>query len=123
MGPVFFPVKNIQGNNMIKLAFADGVIEKITCSHEDLFVDFLDWQEKLWVITFKNVSGFKGIGAVGSEVSEFTEEEDGAFLQEIVSLDPLEGGRNYCFTSARGGNIILIVVAKCYEVEVVGVKG
>lgn len=87
----------------MKPPIAGGTIKKITCNHEDLLVDFLDWQENLWTITFKNIGGFKGVGAVGSEALELIEVESGSFFQEIVTFDPLEKGKQLllCFRTRR----------------------
>ena len=55
--------------------FSDGTIESIMCEHENLSIEFLDWQEQLWMVTSKNVLAFKAIGAVGCEESEMYEKK------------------------------------------------
>ena len=103
------------------LPASDGTIEKITCEREHLFLEFLDWQEQRWIITFENVMGFSGIGAVGAETSEFFTEEMTTLSKEVITLskevitlDASEIGTSYCFTSARGGDVILTIVADSY---------
>ncbi|MEO4015045.1 hypothetical protein [Pseudomonas rossensis] len=96
---------------------SDGTIESITCEHENLFVEFLDWQEQLWMVTFQNVLAFKAIGAVGCEVSEMYEEDVTSLSEEVRALDASEVGTSYCFAAARDNNVILTIVASGYMAE------
>jgi hypothetical protein len=64
---------------MTEFTVSDGTTKKITCERESVFIEFLDWREELWLITFNNVLGCKSLGAVGAEVSEMLV-EDGTSL-------------------------------------------
>jgi len=96
---------------------SDGIIEKITCERENLFLEFLDWQEQRWLITFENVMGFSGIGAVGAETSEIYIEHMTPLSIKVAMIDPSEVGTSYCFTSARGGDVILTILAEGYTAK------
>lgn len=96
---------------------SDGTIERITCEHERVFIEFLDWQEVRWIITFENVLGFKSVGAVGAEVSEMFVKDVTPLSQELTLIDPSDVGFNYCFTCARECNVILTIVASGYTAE------
>ncbi|MDQ3203009.1 MAG: hypothetical protein M3Q94_12740 [Pseudomonadota bacterium] len=102
---------------MTSFSVSDGTIEKITCEYGSISIEFVDWQEERWTITFENVLGFKSIGAVGAEVSEMLVKDETPFSQELALIDPSEVGFNYCFTSARDWNVVLIVVANGYTVK------
>ncbi|MBK5552100.1 hypothetical protein JFU49_17725 [Pseudomonas sp. TH03] len=102
---------------MTEFSVSDGTIEKIICERERIFIEFVDWQEERWLITFENVLGFKSVGAVGAEVSEMFVKDITPLSQELTVIDPLEVGVNYCFTCAREWNVILTIVADGYTVE------
>ncbi|MBN3865439.1 hypothetical protein HCU66_24865 [Pseudomonas frederiksbergensis] len=102
---------------MTEFQFSDGTIERITCEHERIFIEFLDWQEERWIITFENVLGFKSVGAVGAEVSEMFVKDVTPLSQELAVIDPSEVGFNYCFTCARDWNVVLTIVASEYTAE------
>jgi uncharacterized protein CbrC (UPF0167 family) len=99
---------------MTTFPVADGTIEKITCERESIFLEFLDWQKQRWLITFENVMGFSSVGAVGAETSEMFTENVTPLSTEVTKIDPSEVGTSYCFTSARGGDVILTIVANGY---------
>ncbi|MBK5397406.1 hypothetical protein JFU47_11930 [Pseudomonas sp. TH39(2020)] len=102
---------------MTEFPVSDGTIEKITCERERIFLEFLDWREERWIITFENVLGFKSVGAVGAEVSEMFVRDVTSLSQELTLIDPSEAGLNYCFTCARDCNVILTIVASGYTAE------
>ena len=102
---------------MTEFPVSDGTIERITCEHERIFIEFLDWQEVRWIITFENVLGFKSVGAVGTEVSGMFVKDVITLSQEFALLEPLDVGINYCFSCARGCNVILTIVASGYTAE------
>jgi hypothetical protein len=102
---------------MTEFPVSDGTIEKMTCEHERVFLEFLDWQEKRWIITFENVLGVKSVGAIGAEISEMYVMDVTSLSQELLLIDSSEVGLNYCFTCARECNIVLIIVASGYTVE------
>jgi len=102
---------------MTEFPVSDGTIEKITCERERIFIEFLDWQEKRWIITFENVLGFKSVGALGAEVAEMFVKDVTPLSQELAVIDPSGVGVNYCFTCAREWNVILIIVASGYTAE------
>lgn len=102
---------------MTEFPVSDGTIEKITCERERIFIEFLDWQEERWIVTFENVLGFKSVGAVGAEVSEMFVKDVTSLSQELVLIDPSEVGFNYCFTCARECNVVLTIVAGGYTVK------
>jgi len=102
---------------MTEFPVSDGTIEKIMCERERIFLEFLDWREERWIITFENVLGFKSVGAVGGEVSEMLVRDVTSLSQELILIDPSDVGINYCFTSARDCNVILTIVASGYTAE------
>jgi hypothetical protein len=102
---------------MIEFPVSDGTIEKMTCERERVLIEFLDWQEERWVIIFENVLGFKSVGAIGAEVSEFFVMDETPLSKELILIDSSGAGLSYCFTCARECNIVLIVVASGYTVE------
>ena len=102
---------------MTEFPVSDGTIEKITCERERIFLEFLDWREERWIITFENVLGFKSVGAVGAEVSEMFVRDVTSLSHELNLIDPSEAGLNYCFTCARDCNVILTIVASGYTAE------
>jgi hypothetical protein len=99
---------------MTEFSVSDGIIEKITCERERIFLEFLDWREERWIITFENVLGFKSVGAVGAEISEMFVRDITTLSQELTLIDPSESGLNYCFTCARDCNVILTIIASGY---------
>lgn len=102
---------------MTEFPVSDGTIERITCERERIFLDFLDWQEERWIITFENVLGFKSVGAVGMEVSEMFVKDVTPLSQELAVIGTSEVGINYCFTCARDWNVVLTIVASGYTAE------
>lgn len=78
---------------MTEFQVSDGTIERITCERERIFIEFLDWQEERWIITFEDVLGFKSIGAVGAELSEIL----------VKDVTPLVAGA--CFDKPFGGRV------------------
>ncbi|MFS2068617.1 hypothetical protein ACEN9D_07665 [Pseudomonas sp. CT11-2] len=102
---------------MTEFPVSDGTIEKITCEHDSLCIEFLDWQEELWEITFEHVLGVKSLGAVGTEVSEMFLENATSLSQELILIDASEIGTSYCFTSARDNNVVLTIVASGYAAK------
>lgn len=102
---------------MTEFPVSDGVIEKITCGRESLFIEFLDWQEERWIITFENVLGFKSVGAVGAEISEMFVKDVTPLSQELALNDPAKVAFSYCFTCAREWHVVLTVVANGYVAE------
>lgn len=102
---------------MTEFPVSDGTIKKITCERERVFIEFLDWQEGRWIITFENVLGVKAFGAVGTEVSEMFVKDVTPFSQELAVIDPSGSGINYCFTCARECNVILTIVASGYSAK------
>lgn len=99
---------------MTEFPVSDGTLEKITCERDSLCIEFLDWQEELWNITFENVLGVKSLGAVGAEVSEMLLESATSLSQELILIDVSEVGTSYCFTSARDNSVVLMIVASGY---------
>lgn len=69
----FCGAKNIQDLKMKKFPIPDGTTEKLMCDRSTLSIEFSDWQEQLWLITFHKLIAFQGIGAIGSEISEMYE--------------------------------------------------
>ncbi|KAA0944620.1 MULTISPECIES: hypothetical protein [unclassified Pseudomonas] len=102
---------------MKKFPVSDGTIEKITCNRNTLLMEFTDWQEQSWIISFQDLIAFQGIGAVGSEISEMYEASETSLSGEAMRVNSNETGKNYCFTSSRGGEVIFIVVAGDYDAE------
>ncbi|EJL97937.1 hypothetical protein PMI18_04217 [Pseudomonas sp. GM102] len=102
---------------MKEFSVSDGTIEKMTCEHERIFIEFLDWQEQRWIITFENVLGVKCVGAIGAEISEMFVMDVTSLSQELLLIDSSEVGLSYCFTCARECNIVLTVVASGYTVD------
>lgn len=102
---------------MTEFPVSDGTIEKITCERERIFIEFLDWREEHWIITFENILGFKSLGAVGAELSEMLVKDVTPLSQELASIDPSEVGLSYCFICAREWNVVLIIVASGYKAE------
>jgi uncharacterized protein CbrC (UPF0167 family) len=110
-------VKNIQEADMKKFPVADGTIEKLICNRNTLIMEFTDWQERRWEITFNDLVAFEGLGAVGTEICDMYEEENTWLSQEATRLEPGETGITYCFTSSNGGEKILLVVAGSYSAQ------
>lgn len=102
---------------MTEFPVSDGTIERITCEHDRIFIEFLDWQEVRWIIIFENVLGFKSVGTVGAEVSEMFVTDVTPLSQELALIDPSDVGFNYCFTCASECNVILTIVASGYTTE------
>lgn len=61
--------------------------------------------------------GFSSIGAVGAEISEMFTENVTPLSTEVTKIDPSEVGTSYCFTSARGGYVILTILAEGYTTK------
>ena len=55
----FYQAKNTQEPNMSDFPISDGTIEKITCTRTTLLMEFTDWQEKSWEITFDDLIFFE----------------------------------------------------------------
>lgn len=102
---------------MTEFPVSDGTIKKITCERERIFIEFLDWQDEHWIITFENVLGFKSVGAVGAEISEMFVKDVAPLSQELALVDSSEVAFNYCFTCTREWHVILTVVASGYTAE------
>ena len=102
---------------MKKFPVADGTIEKLICNRNTLIMEFTDWQERRWEITFNDLVAFQGIGAVGSEICDMYEEENSSLSQEATRLDPSETGKSYCFTASNGGEVIFQVIAGSYSAQ------
>ncbi|WP_139833049.1 MULTISPECIES: hypothetical protein [unclassified Pseudomonas] len=57
---------------MNEFSAIDGTIKKITSTPRKISVEFLDWKEQLWMLTFENVVSFLSSSAEGAEISEIT---------------------------------------------------
>jgi uncharacterized protein CbrC (UPF0167 family) len=112
-----YPANGIQVSDMTKFPVSDGTIEKITCLRNSLLMEFTDWQEKSWLITFENLIAFQGISAVGAEVCDMYEEKNSPLSKEAEWLELGEAGTSYSFTSSNGGEVIFVVVAGSYSAE------
>ena len=55
--------------NLEALAVADGVVFSVHSEPGDLIVAFKDWQERNWVITFKDVFAYENFGIEGVDLS------------------------------------------------------
>lgn len=121
MSPVMEPAScranDTQVPDMTKFPVSDGTIEKVTCCRNTLLMEFTDWQEKSWVITFEGLIAFQGISAVGAEICDMYEEESSPLAKEAERLEIGETGTSYCFTSSNGGEVIFVVVAGSYRAE------
>lgn len=73
---------------MKKFPVSDGRIEKVMCDRNTLSIEFSDWQEQLWLITFHELIAFQGIGAIGAEISEMYETTDTPLSVEATRVDP-----------------------------------
>lgn len=111
----FYQAKNTQEPNMSDFPISDGTIEKITCTRTTLLMEFTDWQEKSWEITFDDLIAFHGISAVGAEVCDMCEEPASSLSHEAERLGIDETGTSYSFTSSNSGEIIFVVVAGSYS--------
>lgn len=113
----FYQAKSIQESDMTKFPVSDGTIEKVTCTRNALVMDFRDWKERLWKITFNELVAFQGIGAVGADICDMYEEKNSTLLQEAIRSEPSEIGKTFCFTASNGGEVIFQVVAGSYEAQ------
>ena len=104
-----------QESDMTKFPVSDGTIEKITCNRNTLLLEFTDWQEKSWLVTFEGLIAFQGVSAVGAEICDMYEEKTSFLSKEAERLELGETGISYCFTSRNGGEVIFIVVAGGYS--------
>ena len=59
---------------MKKIPVADGTIEKLICNRNTLIMEFTDWQEKRWNITFNDLVALQMIGAAGPKTGEMYNE-------------------------------------------------
>jgi len=100
---------------MTDFPISDGVIEKITCNRETLVMEFTDWQENSWEITFNNLIAFQGISAIGAEICDMYEDRSTSLSQEAERQGLGETGTSYSFTSSNGGEVIFVVVAGSYS--------
>lgn len=96
---------------MKKFSVLDGAVEKITCERERIFIEFLDWKNEPWIITFENVLGFRSVGALSAGLSEMFVKDVTSLSQELALINPSEVGISYCFTCARDWKVVLIIVA------------
>ncbi|WDH23153.1 hypothetical protein [Pseudomonas chlororaphis] len=101
---------------MNSFSVADGTVKKITSTPGILVVNFTDWKEQDWTITFENLIAFQSLGAEGEEISEIIESKK-ILIENINTEDIDDTTKSYSFISAWSSTPVLVIVAKGYETK------
>ncbi len=97
------------------IEFPGGIIQQITCKHNELLVVVTDLQHEYLLITFHNPVAFKGSGAVGAETSGIYEEKNTGFSQDTKCIKKSE--KKYSFKANKDEENIFTVIADTYNIE------
>lgn len=114
MAQASFPSKNTQDLNVDTFVFTDGTISSVTAHLGEVVVEYLDWQERQWVIVFSDAIAYKSVSSEGEEISALLELDETDFSEEVKSIDGSKGV-SFCFVSAWSDSVVLTVVAAKYE--------
>ena len=94
---------------------ADGTIRSLVARPGLVEVEFVDWREKAWTITFTDVISYESISAENTETAELNQEDDPLYLQRIQQLaagdEDFENQKVFVFRDAWDQRPVLRIVA------------
>lgn len=90
---------------------ADGSIQHLGSSPGLLRVEFIDWQQQAWVLSFTGLVAYQSLGAEGTEIAELSR---APLSQMLAQVDPGElssAPDSYSFICAWSGRPVLSIIA------------
>ena len=90
---------------------ADGSIQNLGSSLGLLRVEFTDWQQQPWVLSFSGLIAYQSVGAEGTEIAELSR---APLRQLLAQVDPGEltpPPNSYSFICAWSGRPVLSIIA------------
>ena len=105
--------------NLEDLAIADGSIEFMRSSNEDVAVVLADWQEKRWKLVFTNVLAVENINIEGEDLDRVVVAIDNDFVRRVRAIikEPDADAMLYCFYTPWSEEPRLRVLAGSCRVE------
>lgn len=103
-----------------ELNIADGSIQGIRSSSGSLVVHFRDWQEKEWLVTFRDVLAFQSLGAENEDIAEVKIVDEDDFLELVKGTEAeadLQNMQCTLFKSAWNEIPLLKVIASSCDVS------
>jgi len=101
-----------------ELRVSDGRVTEIVIRAGVVVVHLQDWQERAVAVTFEDVIGFEGLGAIDVDLSHAGESTDDPMIQRAcreANAAP-DGYRCFSLFSAWTGETILRIAARRYVV-------
>jgi len=93
---------------------SDGTIQKITSHPGKLYIEFKDWKEEVWILTFEDLVAFQSIGAEGEEIAEISMQES-ELINMIDKNDLEEQSKSYSFLCAWHQKPVLTIIASNFK--------
>jgi len=96
---------------------ADGSIQNLGSSLGLLRVEFMDWQQQPWVLSFSGLIAYQSVGAEGTEIAELSR---APLRQLLAQVDPGEltpPPNSYSFICAWSGRPVLSIIAGDWRCE------
>jgi hypothetical protein len=101
-----------------ELRVSDGRVTEIVIRAGEVLVHLQDWQERAVVVTFEDVVGFEGLGAIDVDLSHAGESTDDPMIQRACrgANESPNGYRCFSPFSAWTGEPILRIAARRFVV-------
>jgi hypothetical protein len=101
------------------LKVSDGRVTEIVIRGRKLFLCLQDWKERSTAVTFEDVIGFEGIGAIDDDLSHAEESTDDPLIQQVCRQAnvSIEGYRCFSLFSSWTDKPLLRIVAQRCQLE------
>lgn len=91
---------------------ADGSIQNLASSFGLLRVEFIDWQQQPWVLSFTGLVAYQSLGAEGAEVAELNRAPLSQLLAQVNPGELPSAPNSYSFICAWSGRPVLSIIAE-----------
>jgi hypothetical protein len=95
----------------------DGSIQGISSRPGLLRVEFIDWQEQPWVLSFNDLVAFQSLGAEGSQIAELSTAAMPLLMAQVDPQELTSSPHSYSFICAWSARPVLSVIAGSYHCE------
>lgn len=91
---------------------ADGSIQNLASSFGLLRVEFIDWQQQPWVLSFTGLVAYQSLGAEGTEIAELSRAPLSQLLAQVNPGELPSTPNSYSFICAWSGRPVLSIIAE-----------
>lgn len=96
---------------------ADGSIQNLCSSPGLLRVEFIDWQQQPWVLSFSGLVAYQSLGAEGTEIAELSRAPLSQLLAQVDPEELSSAPDSYSFICAWSGRPVLSIIADACRYE------